>query len=258
MLFDLEVAEGAKAFVKQGVMEGVDAVYGAHIWGNFDAPLVSIESGNRMASAAVFDIEIEGLSAHGSAPNLGVDAIVAASAVVMALQTYVSRNNDPLNPLVLTVGTISGGQRFNVIANKVTMDGTVRTFSKELLQSAPVDIEKIVKTTAQAYGATAKFDFKWLTKPVINDNEELNSIAQNDVKKLYGEQALGHLDTMMGSEDFSEFMAEAPGVFAFIGSRNSQKDITYTNHHEKYTVDEDVLKMGSAVYAQFAYDFLGK
>lgn len=251
-----EIAQGAKAFVAQGVMKGVDAIYGAHIWGNFDAPLISIESGNRMACAARFDIEVEGLSAHGSAPNLGVDAIVAASAIVMALQTYVSRNNDPLNPLVLTVGTIHGGQRFNVIPNKVTMDGTLRTFSKTLLETAPTDIARIIENTALAYGAKASMKFEWLTKPVINDQEHLNKIAQNSVVQLYGQEALGHLDTMMGSEDYSEFMAEAPGVFAFIGSRNPNKNITYTNHHEAYTIDEEVLKRGSAVYAQFAYDFL--
>ena len=250
-----ETATGAQAVIKEGVLDGVSAIYGSHIWGNFDAPLVSVESGKRMASCSSFKIEIEGRTAHGSAPNLGVDAIVVAASVIMNLQTYVSRNNDPLNPLVLTIGTIEGGSRFNVIPGKVTMEGTVRAFDSDL-DRIPNAMRRIIDGTAETFGAKAKLDFKWMTIPVINDNEELNTIAQNAVKKLYGEDGLGHLDTMMGSEDFSFYMGEVPGVFSFLGSRDTGKGYIYTNHQEQYTVDEGLLKRGAAVYAQFAFDYL--
>lgn len=250
-----ETATGAQAVIKEGVLEGVSAIYGSHIWGNFDAPLVSVESGKRMASCSSFKIEIEGRTAHGSAPNLGVDAIVVAASVIMNLQTYVSRNNDPLNPLVLTIGTIEGGSRFNVIPGKVTMEGTVRAFDSDL-DRIPNAMRRIIDGTAETFGAKAKLDFKWMTIPVINDNEELNTIAQNAVKKLYGEDGLGHLDTMMGSEDFSFYMGKVPGVFSFLGSRDTEKGYIYTNHQEQYTVDEGLLKRGAAVYAQFAFDYL--
>ena len=250
-----ETATGAQAVIKEGGLEGVSAIYGSHIWGNFDAPLVSVESGKRMASCSSFKIEIEGRTAHGSAPNLGVDAIVVAASVIMNLQTYVSRNNDPLNPLVLTIGTIEGGSRFNVIPGKVTMEGTVRAFDSDL-DRIPNAMRRIIDGTAETFGAKAKLDFKWMTIPVINDNEELNTIAQNAVKKLYGEDGLGHLDTMMGSEDFSFYMGKVPGVFSFLGSRDTEKGYIYTNHQEQYTVDEGLLKRGAAVYAQFAFDYL--
>ena len=250
-----ETATGAQAVIKEGVLDGVSAIYGSHIWGNFDAPLVSVESGKRMASCSSFKIEIEGRTAHGSAPNLGVDAIVVAASVIMNLQTYVSRNNDPLNPLVLTIGTIEGGSRFNVIPGKVTMEGTVRAFDSDL-DRIPNAMRRIIAGTAETFGAKAKLDFNWLTIPVINDNEQLNTIAQNAVKKLYGEDGLGHLDTMMGSEDFSFYMGEVPGVFSFLGSRDTEKGYIYTNHQEQYTVDEGLLKRGAAVYAQFAFDYL--
>ena len=250
-----ETATGAQAVIKEGVLEGVSAIYGSHIWGNFDAPLVSVESGKRMASCSSFKIEIEGRTAHGSAPNLGVDAIVVAASVIMNLQTYVSRNNDPLNPLVLTIGTIEGGSRFNVIPGKVTMEGTVRAFDSDL-DRIPNAMRRIIDGTAETFGAKAKLDFKWMTIPVINDNEKLNTIAQNAVKKLYGEDGLGHLDTMMGSEDFSFYMGKVPGVFSFLGSRDTEKGYIYTNHQEQYTVDEGLLKRGAAVYAQFAFDYL--
>ena len=250
-----ETATGAQAAIKEGVLEGVSAIYGSHIWGNFDATLVSVESGKRMASCSSFKIEIEGRTAHGSAPNLGVDAIVVAASVIMNLQTYVSRNNDPLNPLVLTIGTIEGGSRFNVIPGKVTMEGTVRAFDSDL-DRIPNAMRRIIDGTAETFGAKAKLDFKWMTIPVINDNEQLNTIAQNAVKKLYGEDGLGHLDTMMGSEDFSFYMGKVPGVFSFLGSRDTEKGYIYTNHQEQYTVDEGLLKRGAAVYAQFAFDYL--
>lgn len=251
-----EVGIGAKQVISSGILKDVDAIYGAHIWGDFDAPYINVESGNRMASAAKFTVDVEGVSAHGSAPSLGIDAIVASSAIIMNLQTYVSRNNNPLNPLVVTVGKIDGGNRWNVVPGKTHFEGTVRTFSKELLEDAPKSMKRIVESTAEAFGAKATLNFEWLVVPVINDNEKLNAIAQNAVKKMYGEEGIGHLETLMGGEDFSFYMQEVPGVFGFIGSRNPEKGYVYTNHHEKYDVDESVLKRGAAVYAQFAYDFL--
>ncbi|MEG1931795.1 MAG: amidohydrolase, partial [Pygmaiobacter sp.] len=252
-----EIAAGARWMVQEGVMEGVDALYGAHIWGNFDAPYIDVTPGNRMAGASLFVLEVEGVSAHGSAPNLGVDAITVAASIINNLQQQVSRLNDPVNPLVLTIGKMTAGSRFNIIANHAVLEGTVRTFAD--LEGAGETIRRIAEHTAAAFGATIKLDYQCLTEPIINKNEQLNRIAHDAVAKLYGEEGVGHLDTMMGSEDFSELGKCAPYVFGFVGSRNVNKEgCTYTNHHEKYTVDEDVLKRGSAVMAQFAADFLAE
>ena len=251
-----ETASGAKQMIAEGVLKGVDAIYGAHIWGDFDAPYIDVSAGNRMACCDTFRITVEGSSTHGSTPHLGTDAIVAAASIISNLQTYVSRNNDPLNPLVVTVGKIDGGQRFNILANKVVMEGTCRTFSRKTLATIDKDLERIITHTAEAFGATASLEYQHLTTPVINDHEDLNRIAQNAVIKLYGEEGLGHLPTMMGSEDFAFFMEEVPGVFGFIGSRDPRQGYIYTNHHEKYTVPEEVLQRGAAMHAQFALDFL--
>jgi amidohydrolase len=250
-----ELATGAKDMMKEHAMDDVDAAYGAHIWGNFDAPLIDVSAGNRMACCHGFTIKVEGLAAHGSAPNLGIDAIMVACAIATGLQQCVSRMNDPLNPLVLTIGTIHGGTRFNVIPNQVTMEGTVRTFT--MGTKVEDEMRKVIESTAAAFGAKASLDYTYMTLPVINSDPRLNRIAHDAVVKLYGEEGLGHLETMMGSEDFSWFgEGGVPYVFGFVGSRNVEKGITYTNHHEKYTVDEDVLKRGAAVMAQFAVDYL--
>ena len=252
-----EIAVGAKKMVEEGAMEGVDALYGAHIWGNFDAPLMDVTPGNRMACCHGFTIEVEGMAAHGSAPNLGIDAIAVSAAIISELQQVVSRLNDPLNPLVLTVGTIDGGSRFNVIPNHVTMKCSVRTFSRDT--KVEDEIRRIVENTAAAFGAKgAVTDYDYMTQPVINDNDQLNRIARDAVVKLYGEEGVGHLETMMGSEDYSWLGEHVPYIFGILGSRNAEKGITYTNHHEKYDVDESVLKRGAAVMAQFAADYLAE
>ncbi len=216
--------------------------------------MIDVTGGNRLAGADYFSIVVEGTSAHGSAPNLGTDAIVAACTLVTNLQTIVSRNNDPVAPLVLTVGTLDGGTRFNVIANKVTMEGTVRHFrSDDFVERA---MERAIKHTCEGFGARYQFTYKRLTSPVVNDSEQLNRIARDAVIKLYGEGGIGYLRTMMASEDFSAYMKKVPGIFCFVGSRNKTKNVVFTNHHERYDVDEDVLKRGAAVMAQFAVDYL--
>ena len=123
----------------------------AHVWGNFDAPLIDVTPGSRMACCDKFTIEVEGVASHASAPHLGVDAITVSAAIINNLQQCVSRMNDPLNPLVLTIGFIEGGPRWNVISNRVRMEGTVRTFDEDLSKSEIM--RRIIADTAAAFGA---------------------------------------------------------------------------------------------------------
>ena len=250
-----EDVSGANAMIANGCLEGVDAIYGAHIWGTVDAGKIDVTYGPRMAYAGFFDIIIEGVSAHGSAPNLGIDAITVGAAVINNVQQYVSRINNPLNPLVCTIGTIHGGTRFNVIPNKVVMGGTLRAFSAERHKEV---LQRIVENTAAAFGAKGTLVYTDMIGPVHNNQKDLVELAQSAVGKICGPDAVTHIPAGLGSEDFASYVAKVPGVFAFIGSRNEEKGIIYTNHHEKYDVDESVLKNGAGVMAQFAFDFLNK
>lgn len=252
-----ELAVGAKAVVEQGVMDDVDACYGIHIWSMVDSPKINMEIGERMASCDNFKITIKGFGSHGSAPHLGHDAIVAASGVIMGLQTIVSRINNPLNAAVITIGVVDAGQRFNIIADKAVLEGTVRTFNKKFRMEIEGLIRQISNDIAAGYQCTAETEYSYLTGAVINEDQHLVDIAQNAVKKLYGEDGLTELEKMTGSEDFAYLMEKAPGVYGFIGARNpaipgSEK----SNHHECFTVDEEALRRGAAVAAQFAFDFL--
>mgnify|MGYP000843913669 CR=1 FL=1 len=251
-----ESCHGAEYYVEKGVLDDSEAIFGMHIWGTLDAPLINIEDGGRMASCDNFTITVNGVSSHGSAPHLGKDAIVAAASIVMNLQTFVSRINDPLNTLVVSIGTIHGGQRFNIIANEVKMEGTIRTYSRELRKTMESQLRNIICSTAQALGCTAELDYHAYLGPVINDHEDLNRIARNAAVKLYGEESITTMPRLTGSEDFSMLADKIPGVYGFIGCINKDVGAIYSNHNDKFTIDETVLHRGAGLYAQFAVDFL--
>lgn len=253
-----EVGYGSKYYVEKGYLDDVSAVYGMHIWSGIEAGKFCLESGERMASCDSFKIIVDGVSSHGSAPHLGKDAIFAAASIVMNIQTYVSRRNDPLNPAVVSIGTMNGGQRFNIIANHIEMEGTTRAFSREVRNAFESELDRIIQYTAKALGVKAQLEYNYLTDPIINEHDNLNSIARNAAIKLYGEDCLTSMEKIMGAEDFCHLMAKVPSFFGFIGCYNEDLGAVYNNHNDKFDVDESKLHMGSALAAQFAYDFLSE
>jgi len=253
-----EVGYGSKYYVNNGYLDDVDAIYGAHVWSGVEAGKFNMEAGERMASCDVFKIIVDGVSSHGSAPNLGNDALYAAASIVMNIQSYVSRRNNPLDAAVVTVGTMNGGQRFNIIANHIEMDGTTRAFNKNTRNRIEGELRKIVENTAIALGVTAKLEYSYLTDPIINENEMLNRIVHDAAVKLYGEEILVPMTKVMGAEDFSHLEVNIPGFYGFFGAYNEKIGTVYINHSEFFNVDESTLHMGSALAAQFAYDYLNE
>ena len=239
---------------KEGAVDDVDAIYGGHVWGDFDAPKFIVTPGNNMACCHGFKIEVEGASAHASAPHLGIDAIMAAVAIATNLQQVVSRMNNPINPLVLTIGTIHGGDRWNVLPGHCTMEGTVRTFRMDKVVEE--QMRKVIETTAEGLGAKASLEYTYMTLPVINSDPLLNRVAHDAVVKLYGEDSVTTAPPMTGAEDFSWFGEKVPYFYGFIGSRNRDKGLVATNHNDKYDVDESILQRAAAVMTQFAVDYL--
>ena len=252
-----EIGLGAKLSIEQGVMDNVDACYGVHVTPRFESPKINMQYGERMAATDVFKLTVEGTSSHGSSPHLGHDAIVASAAIITTLQTIVSRINNPLKPAVVTIGTIKGGQRFNIIANEVIMEGNVRTFDEIFRKEIETHIREIAESVAKAHSCTAKLEYRYGTGVVLNKDKNLVDIAQNAVKKLYGEDSLVEMEKITGGEDFSLLMEKAPGIFGYIGTRNPKvPGSEKINHHECFTVDEDALIRGTAVAVQFALDYL--
>lgn len=253
-----EVAGGAKKMIEESnFMDSVDSVFGIHLWSDLETGKVSVEEGPRMAAADFFDIRVTGAAGHGSMPHQTVDAVVVASSIVMNLQTLVSREFSPLESVVLSIGSIHSGTRFNIIAGEATLSGTSRCFNPEIREQMPKSIERISKGLADAYRAKVELDYNHGTPPTINDKAS-SKIAQNAVEKIAGKEANVEMEKTTGGEDFAFFLEKAPGAFAFVGIRNDEKGANYPHHHDKFDMDEDALEIGSMLHVQYALDFLNK
>ena len=176
---------GSKAMIAEGALDGVDAIFGQHVWGTLDIPYIDITAGPRMAYSGRFTVDVIGTSSHAATPHLGADAITGAAAIINNLQQYVSRMSNPLDPVVLTIGTISGGNRYNAIANHVTMEGVTRAYFLDKHEEA---MRQIVENTAEGLGMKAVLKYAHVVHPVINDDDDLTEIAQKAVVKLFGEE----------------------------------------------------------------------
>ena len=251
-----EPAVGAKWCVDQGCMDDVDACYGCHIATWLESPYISVEEGPRMAASDEFKIHVNGVGCHGGMPHLGRDPIVAACSIVMNLQTLVSRRTDSLDSLVITIGKITGGQHFNVVTDYVEINGTARSFSREIRANIQSMMAEVAENTAKALGCTASVEYKYNTPAVLHDSPLMNRIALDAALKLYGPEGVKLRKPVAASDDFSYFSEVKPGLFAFIGACNEEKDCAYGHHHPKFNIDEDAFVRGTAMYAQVAVDFL--
>ena len=251
-----EIAKGAPMMIEEGVLEGVDAILGIHLWADLAVGKVSLESGPRMASVAIFKITIKGRGGHGSMPHQGVDAIMAASAAVMDLQSIVSREISPLDSAVVTIGKINGGEAWNILCDKVTLDGTTRCFNNQIVDKFPAIMERVVRKTSEAYRAEGKLEYTIVAPLLINDIN-LSNISSQALIKNYGEEIIVKLEKTMAGEDFAFYAQKVPGAFAFVGARNEDKGAKYPHHHRNFNIDEDALVVGTSLYSQFALDFLG-
>ena len=249
-----ETAQGAKKMIEEGALEGVDGVFGIHLWADIELGKISVEAGPRMASTDLFRIKVTGKGGHGSLPHQGVDAVVVGSAIVMNLQSIVSREISPLEPAVVSVGQIKSGSRFNVIAPDAFMDGTTRAFSAEVRGKFHSMIDRIAKNTAEAYRATAVTEYEYLVPVTIND-ERCSKIAEEAVRETFGEEALTKFPKITGSEDFSYFSNEREGVLCFVGTGTENY---YPHHHPKFAVDERSLPISASMYAAYAVNYLKK
>ncbi len=253
-----EIGQGAKFMIKTGDWyEKIDSIFGIHIWSELEAGKVSLEAGERMAAADRFQVHIKGKSGHGSMPHQTVDAVVVAAATVMNLQTIVSRKYRPLDPLVISVGSIQSGDAFNVISGEAELDGTVRYFSKAIGETIIESIAQVVKSTAALYGAESELEYHKYILPLYNE-EKSSATAYEAAKMVMGEENITLLEKTTGAEDFAFYLEHKPGCFAFLGSMNKEKKADAAHHNDHFDVDEDVLIKGSLLHAQYALTYLSQ
>lgn len=252
-----ETAQGAKDMIAAGALEGVDGVYGMHVWSGVPVGTACAAAGGRMASAGMFEIWVQGKGGHGAEPANCIDAITCTTAIVNSLQTIVSREFRPIDAAVLTVGKIDAGFRWNVIADKAYIAGTTRCFSNEINKAFPEKIERIAKGVAEAYRCTVECKFTDLVPPTVN-HPFMASICEGAIKTILGEDANYDFEPTTGGEDFAFFIDAAPeqmGAICLLGVRNEAEGCCFEHHSPKFKVDESALVNAAALYCQVADDF---
>lgn len=247
-----ELAMGAKHIISQGAIEGADAGFGMHIFSQTPVGQVAITPGVINPAADYYKLTVSGVTSHGAEPNKGVDATVAAAAIVMNLQTISSREFSPLEPVVVTVGTLHSGQRFNVISNYAELEGTVRLFDEELHQQIPGMMSRIAEHTAEAFRCTAELDYQFKSDMLVND-PAMAELAIGSAEKIVGVGNVAPARRTMGGEDFSAYTHIVPCAFAGLGGGGDAPQ-----HSEKFCIDESALETGVAVYVRVAVDYLNK
>lgn len=250
-----EIAEGAKAMIDQGALDNVDNIFGMHIWSGSPSGKISCNVGSSFASADLLNITFRGRGGHGSMPEACIDAALVASAFVMNVQAIVARETSPLDAAVVTIGRMDVGTRFNVIAEHAVLEGTVRCFSIEARQRLEAAITRYAQHTAAIYGATADVEYCYGTLPVINEARSA-LLAQSVIGEAFGDDVLFSERPTTGGEDFSFYMQDIPGCFALLGSGNQDKGSAYAHHHGCFNIDEQVMKTGAELYAQYAWRYL--
>lgn len=254
-----ETIGGAKRMVEAGCMESpkVDHVIGLHVFPRLPAGTIEVKYDKMNASTDSVKIEIQGKSGHGAYPHDSIDAIVISAQVIMALQTLVSRTISPVESVVLSLGIIQGGVKGNVIADHVTIKGTLRTLDEEQRKLAKQTIEQIVISTAQALGGIGKVSFNEGYRALVND-DEIVKVIENTGRRLLGDSNVFVAKVpSLGAEDFSFFLEKATGAFYNIGCGNEAMGIVYKGHHPKFAVDEQALKIGMLMQVAATLELLG-
>lgn len=247
---------GADLMIKEGALDNpsVGAVFGFHVWPE-NVGTVLVAAGNVTAAADTFTITVKGKSAHAARPHEGVDAVVIAAEIVTALQTVVSRASDPTDPAVLTIGTINGGARRNIIAERVVLEGTVRTLSETNRKKIPLLMESIVRNIAGMYGAEGQLEYKEVLPSVFN-NPELAAAMAPTLIKLLGKDKTLEWKPQMIAEDFAYLARKAPGFYFFLGVKSPAQATAAPLHSPNFNPDERSIPLGIRILSHLLLDAL--
>jgi hippurate hydrolase len=246
-----EVGDGALGMIRGGALEGVSAIFGGHVDRRFPIGQVVADAGPLAASADTFAIELLGRGAHAARPHEGRDPIVGAAALVLALQTIVARRVSPASAVVVTVGTLNAGVAPNVIPDRATLGGTVRTIDADVRGQVLADIRRIAESTAAAYGVEARVTFSEGTPPIVNPPGPI-VWARQAAAAVLGDGALVPLGTLnMAAEDFAHYLERIPGCFLRIGAREDGGAVIPAHSPAFYAADESIF-VGAAVLAETA------
>ena len=250
-----EGAGGARYMIKDGCLDQVDEIYGLHLWNYQPVGEIGVKNGPIMAAADMFDIIIKGKGGHGATPQGTVDAIVVASNLITMLQTIVSRNTNPLDNTVVTIGEINGGQNFNVIADEVRLTGTTRAYTENNRNMIKKRMQDIIDGVSKSFKAEIVLKYKEGYPPTVNHEDPTKLVLE--ASSMVGGKGAGYPYLSMGGEDFSYYLQKVPGCFFFVGSAPDKNNILSTPHHcSHFDIDERSLLIGASVYVNLIDNIL--
>jgi len=242
---------GALAMINDGALESPrpDIAFGLHLWNTLPVGRAIVQAGHLMAASDKFILRVRGRGGHGALPHETIDAVVVGAQLVIALQTIVSRNVDPTQTAVLTIGRFQAGQVYNVIAETAELVGGFRSFNAAVRQTMIERVEAITKGIAGTFGATGEVEWLPIAPPVVNDEKATAHIAAV-AKDILGAENVSGSGPLMVSEDMAEFLSRVPGCFFFIGSMNEERGLKYPHHNPRFDFDESAMPLGLAIMCE--------
>ncbi|MCI8341643.1 MAG: amidohydrolase [Firmicutes bacterium] len=248
-----EIGQGARLFVGEGLMNGASRVFGAHVSSSLESGKIALTKGPQAASCDYFKIKITGKGAHVSRPHLGIDAAYIASQIVVALQSVVARNTDPLETVVVGVGVVKAGTQYNIIAEHAEIEGTTRSFMPEVRKFTNDRVRQIAEETATLYGGKAEVEFKDFAAPLVNDGQAVDEVTHVTEKIWPAENIVSDFEKALGADDFADYLSVTKGMYAFVGTKNANNPNTaVAHHHGLFDIDEEALLLSCNVYVDYA------
>jgi amidohydrolase len=246
---------GAKPMIEEGALEGVDYILGMHVWPELPEGTVGYRSGPFFAAADTFHLDIIGKGGHGAKPDMTVDPIVVSSKVIDALQMISSREIDPLEPVVVTVGSIHGGTAHNIIPDRVEMKGTVRTMNPKTRDTMEARMRRIIGGITSAFNASYSLNYIY-GYPVLVNDRNVTEIMRSNLENLVGKERVVEARQTMGGEDFAYYLQKVPGTFLLLGVYNEKLGYVNSVHTSRFNLNEDILPLGSAIFVSGVMELL--
>lgn len=252
-----EIGAGGRLFVQAGALKDVDGVFGIHLDSSVEVGKLVSVPGATNASCDIVKIVVHGKSSHVAAPHLGIDALATAASIIVEAQKIVSRQTSPLESVVVGFGVLNAGTRYNIVANRAEIEGTVRAFSHESRAQVLESLKKIAENIAESHGASIEFEVYDAAAPLINDEESAKFGAKIAEKIVGKENVITNFPKSLGADDFADFLAEVPGVYGRVGTKNHENpDTHYAHHHNQFDIDEESLLLATQFHTQYALDYL--
>ena len=239
---------GSRAMIEDGCLENVDAIYGAHLQSNMEAGYVYVRDGHLQAGEDTIKITVNGSGAHGAEPQNGVDPILAASHIMVALQSIVSRNTDPLKELVISIGKFHAGDADNVIPEKAVMGGTIRVFDEDLRILAGKRLIELAQFIGRGLGCDVEVKIEKGYDALWNHPTQVNIVRQA-IADTFGKEIVVEAQPIMPVEDFSYFLQKIPGAYFFVGAKMDDTDKVFPHHHERFDFHEPAMELIAKTFA---------